>query len=476
MLFRLVILNGPMSGHRLTVTETVMTVGRAEECGLALPDDEVALEHLEIRLKDGALHFRDLGSMGGTLVNQVELRHGRLKHGDVIEVGRTRLLIEAHVEAEVPARCAGELPVSSWRRRFLWAAVALLVGFGLWGWTVRMDSPVERGVSPEALPYVARSPAPEEDMPHAIPSLAAPAPEPEVADLVDRFADDRPVTDEIRRLRGDIEALRETMASLAEEWISSVSAETRTTEGSDAITAQALLLRARAEVEQGRMAEADRLLAGLQVLAPTFTEAWAERARLLEQRGRLSEAESEWKLVRERVDDPEWVRRAGKELERIGQLRWEQEAASATVSISGLSHRKFPVREGIAEMRTLTVRLVPDEPHMRPNPSDVTVEVAFFDRDQPDGNIMPSPRVPPAVLRPEGEWAAGEPLDLVATYRVDSSYPDGWLLTRREDGITYFGCRVRLFVRGELVSEVFRPMILADISVATEAASIQPDR
>ena len=117
MIYRLVILSGPLHGQCFTVETAPMTIGHGPDCSIALPDSEVAGQHAVVEHTDEGLSIRDLGSMNRIVVNRREVKTAKLHHGDVIEVGRTRLLVRALVQAEVEGREANETPDTSRLRR-----------------------------------------------------------------------------------------------------------------------------------------------------------------------------------------------------------------------------------------------------------------------------------------------------------------------------------------------------------------------
>ncbi len=106
MMYRLIILTGPLKNQRITVTQEPMVFGRDPGCAVTVPDDEISRKHALLEHKPDGLFIRDLGSMNKILVNNREVREIRLKHGDVIELGRTRFLVQAFVQAEVDAEAA----------------------------------------------------------------------------------------------------------------------------------------------------------------------------------------------------------------------------------------------------------------------------------------------------------------------------------------------------------------------------------
>ena len=70
-----------------------LTVGRANGCQVALPDDTyVSQLHARIFRKDGRLWLEDLGSTNGTFLNAKAVTSPvALRRGDRVQVGRTVL-------------------------------------------------------------------------------------------------------------------------------------------------------------------------------------------------------------------------------------------------------------------------------------------------------------------------------------------------------------------------------------------------
>ena len=79
----------PDGGRRiLAVEKERLTIGRARDNDVFLPDRWLSRHHAEIRLADGAYLVVDLGSKNGTLVNRVPVREShRLRSGDIITLG-----------------------------------------------------------------------------------------------------------------------------------------------------------------------------------------------------------------------------------------------------------------------------------------------------------------------------------------------------------------------------------------------------
>ena len=202
MIYRLIVLTGPLTGQRITIEQSPMTLGRDADCTVPLPDPEAALKHAVIEHRaEGGLRIRDLGSMNRTLVNNREVREARLKHGDEIELGRTRFVVQAIVQAEVtpePRRRRGPGLALT-----LGAIVVLVLGAIASFWRPRETPPSAQPPAAHPLPAAATSAVPVAETPGL--DLAAPP-----------GAEGPPVDDRIREMREEIEGLRETMQEIAE--------------------------------------------------------------------------------------------------------------------------------------------------------------------------------------------------------------------------------------------------------------------
>ena len=79
----------PDGGRRvLTLEKQRVTIGRARENDLFLPDRWLSRHHAEIRHSDDGYWVFDMGSKNGTLVNRIPVRESqRLRSGDIITLG-----------------------------------------------------------------------------------------------------------------------------------------------------------------------------------------------------------------------------------------------------------------------------------------------------------------------------------------------------------------------------------------------------
>ncbi len=103
---RLQVLDGPLAGRSLPLGEEE-TVGRGGAATLAIPDPAASRLHLRLRLGAGFVTAEDLGSKNGSQLNRRSLRRARrLRPGDELTLGTTRLRLEAVAAPPVPARRA----------------------------------------------------------------------------------------------------------------------------------------------------------------------------------------------------------------------------------------------------------------------------------------------------------------------------------------------------------------------------------
>lgn len=95
MSYQIVILNGERRGERMAIGHSVLTVGADPGCSLHLPDPDLCGIHAEITLQQADIQIRACTSTHPLRVNKTMVQASSLKHGDVIELGTTRLFIQA---------------------------------------------------------------------------------------------------------------------------------------------------------------------------------------------------------------------------------------------------------------------------------------------------------------------------------------------------------------------------------------------
>ena len=64
-----------------------LLIGRREGCDVRIPIASISREHCEVRIEDGRVFVKDLGSSNGTYVNRQRVQEVQLSPGDLIAVG-----------------------------------------------------------------------------------------------------------------------------------------------------------------------------------------------------------------------------------------------------------------------------------------------------------------------------------------------------------------------------------------------------
>ena len=97
------VLRGRRRGATFQISSATTVLGRGEQSEIRLDDDGVSRKHAEIvRLDDGALQLRDLGSTNGTFINGERVAERVLQDDDRVALGTTTLLkFELHDAMEI---------------------------------------------------------------------------------------------------------------------------------------------------------------------------------------------------------------------------------------------------------------------------------------------------------------------------------------------------------------------------------------
>ena len=131
---RLVVVAGPRRGVEIPVGEGEVSIGRAADSGVVLPDIAVSRRHAVLRREGERYFVEDQGSGNGTRVNGRLVRRARLLGGDELALGDSVLRF---VEPGRPAPRSG--PVQRWRAAATAAAI-VASGLALAVWPAR-DAP-----------------------------------------------------------------------------------------------------------------------------------------------------------------------------------------------------------------------------------------------------------------------------------------------------------------------------------------------
>jgi len=83
---------GDQAPTSIGIDQGPMLIGRGDHCDLVLQSSMVSWDHAEVRRTGDAIVVADLGSRNGTWLNGRRLdRAVRLRHGDVVTIGDTRV-------------------------------------------------------------------------------------------------------------------------------------------------------------------------------------------------------------------------------------------------------------------------------------------------------------------------------------------------------------------------------------------------
>ncbi|HEX5504947.1 MAG TPA: FHA domain-containing protein, partial [Thermomicrobiales bacterium] len=102
--FRLVVEDGPHAGQHLAVGGAGLTIGRQDGNDLVLDDARISRQHARLEVRGGDLVVTDLGSANGTRINGRAVSGSQpLRPGDVLQLGGTKLRLEAPAAPAAPA-------------------------------------------------------------------------------------------------------------------------------------------------------------------------------------------------------------------------------------------------------------------------------------------------------------------------------------------------------------------------------------
>lgn len=482
MIYRLIILNGPCTGQRITVETRPMSIGRAADADVVLHDPEVADHHASMEHTANGLSIRDLGSMAGILINGRECRVAALKHGDEIEVGRTRLLVQAIVPADVDHPAEASFSRAAKRRRFQAVAVVLaLVGAaGFTVWYQLGALPLTSGTAGQSTNRVASSgrgglsgagPGPNSGA-SAKPVAATPtsgdkSASPAVATPADLQTNSvrlamEPMSIELRQVRDDLTNLKHMVQNISPTPAAPIPTPLPTP-GPDpvAMKAEELFRQALAHVKTGNDVEAERLLDTIQLMTPRFEPAYEQRAKLYERRSQVGRAILEWKQLLSVGASGEFVTVASNEIVRLSKV---MTAAAGAIRILDATHNRFESDERVDELRSVHVVVRADAGMAGFKADLLRMEVEFFDMTPSSGEVRPSrARVALSPQQFDPATKAGEEITVTATYMI----PKGG--RQRVAGGTperYYGYRVRLYYDGRVVDSLARPVALLQFGQA----------
>ena len=101
---------GPDAGAVRPIKSKRISIGRSPDNAVVVQDDTVSSFHVEIVYINKSYFVEDLGSVNGTYVNEIRIHRKRLRDGDEIVIGKTKIIYR---DSDAPEE-AKEFPV---RRR-----------------------------------------------------------------------------------------------------------------------------------------------------------------------------------------------------------------------------------------------------------------------------------------------------------------------------------------------------------------------
>ena len=131
--------SGPVFGKMYPVPGATV-IGRAPECGIPVPVDEISRRHVELKPTTDGLSVEDLGSANGTYVNGQRVQKGFMKPGDELRLDAVRFILVAPGQEVASTRkpeTTGTTASSSVGGGKLWGVViAVVVVVALLAWVL----------------------------------------------------------------------------------------------------------------------------------------------------------------------------------------------------------------------------------------------------------------------------------------------------------------------------------------------------
>lgn len=85
--WRIIAVGGPANGTEYPMTEQGITLGRSDECEIALASQNVSRKHARFFIYQQIPYVQDLGSRNGVFVNGVRIQNQALTNGDTVTMG-----------------------------------------------------------------------------------------------------------------------------------------------------------------------------------------------------------------------------------------------------------------------------------------------------------------------------------------------------------------------------------------------------
>ena len=478
MLYRLIVLSGQRKGERITVGEEPMTIGRDARCEICIDDADAALRHARIEQRGEDLRIKDLDSMGKIIVNNREVSEAKLKHGDVIVVGRTRFLVETYVEAEVErpdlmaSLNSGVVALSYFAIPAAFLALVAVVENAWLG--------IEYSGRKPFLPSAGQTASEATGGVAVVASTGLPAPPRTGASAaVSRIQTDGHSS----RQRDSGGTVAESAVSGQEKPAKSSAISTAADSaaqpvimekaqgvseasppqqgGSGKTVAGSSAVRKEMPVESGPVSVAAQPSIGEKT--PAVSE-----ASLPEQTPGAAQLVASHKSADSAghaaapTGKPQTGTTADNAVARLTQPRSAPPAEEGLISIESADHTRFQESDEFDEMRVVEIRLKRGLAGGNVATDAVTVDLTFFDLDVKSGKIVPSRAVVSKPSFPSsGTWRPGEVRTLTGSYVVPKGFRQASVRAGREE--QFYGYVVRVYYKGALQDEEARPRSLLNV-------------
>ena len=452
-MYRLDHLNGPQRGGHRIVQRRRIEAGSDLACSLWAPMDGLAPRHAV--LEDDGERVRIRALDGASLrVNGRAVLEAELAEGDAIEIGPMRLRFSRRRRR-----------IRDFRRAIPAAAAALALA-AAGGYLYRRQRGADGAGEIETPPFVPPSEG------EVAPSLR----------IMETAAERMETTEAERLERLGVELERErglAPAGPADGDGSAADADDRETRRRNAVAA---LTVARLRAEEGRLNEADTILARLQASSPDFLEAFAERARIQERQGRIEDALRQWRAILDAGPAGALHGLAAAETLRLTRLlapapppiprtpdpspappAVPTPQPTPRLRIVSTEHRRFPATAEYEEMRLLQIVVRAESPLSPAELDAARLDIVFY--DIVDGGAAASPTR--ARTSPSPVYLRDAPRDGQGNWTVTATYTVPRGLRERERRATgrnwrYHGFLVQAFIGGEWQTADARPRNLAE--------------
>ena len=411
-----------------------------------------------------------------------------MKHGDTIKIGRTTILFQQMGQADVR-----EVRQVTHSQGLAFAAVIFIVlvqltfvvGFSVWHRDVAKIP--EKAPSASTLRPAAAATTASNTFAEAEAHLQS-VKQSQAEETTPASPSETHVTQDIGKLRADVEEIRQQVGKLAklETPVASATAATSSTQAVaaeeppkkvDLLTAKAqqMLQTALLEIASNNMVQADKQLDRIQFMAPNFLPAYIERARLCEQRGDLAKAGEQWREVLHRSSGTPLYEQAAAERIRLSRLeiirntmetgtpakkKQPPERLARRIKIVSVELQRFPENDQFEEMRLLRITLKPKMGERDMDLSEIRVSVLFFDEEASSRDVNPTRvAVPKDALRLDGDWNPDGQQTVTAAYIVPKNFRKDEL-EKFNQTCAYYGYLAQVYYREQLQDEDARPKAL----------------